>query len=195
MGSPQQELLVRFLLGVPSSRCGTPKIGRILRYRAGAGASLPLGKSVSSHSQLFSLILLAPVPHGVQNRFQAVSQFCKRILHPWRHLGVDGPGEQATVLHLTKLSRQHLLADIAHRFFSSPNRFVPGSKSRRINTFHLSLMRVSVVSTGQAGKVFAAISYPPVFWFLIGSYTCILPYYLHRRQGKMEPSILPGLHS
>ncbi len=125
MGSPQQELLVRFLLGVPSSRCGTPKIGRILRYRAGAGASLPLGKSVSSHSQLFSLILLAPVPHGVQNRFQAVSQFCKRILHPWRHLGVDGPGEQATVLHLTKLSRQHLLADIAHRFFQFPKPFRP----------------------------------------------------------------------
>lgn len=26
MGSPQQELLVRFLLGVPSSRCGTPRL-------------------------------------------------------------------------------------------------------------------------------------------------------------------------
>ena len=37
-------------------------------------------------------------------------------------------------------------------FFNSPNRFVPGSKSRIMSTFHLSLMSVSVVSTGQAGK-------------------------------------------
>ena len=37
--------------------------------------------------------------------------------------------------------------------FNSPNRFVPGSKSLMISTFHLSLMSVSVVSTGQAGKV------------------------------------------
>ena len=186
MGSPQQELLVRFLLGVPSSRCGTPKIGRILRYRAGAGAPLPLGKSVSSQSQLLSLILLAPVPHGVQNRFQAVSQFCKRILHPWRHLGVDGPGEQATVLHLTKLSRQHLLTDIAHRFFQFPKPFRPREQIPQNQYLPL---------VADEGKVFAAISYPPVFWFLIGSYICILPYYLHCRQGEMDPSILPGLHS
>ena len=33
-------------------------------------------------------------------------------------------------------------------------RFVPGIKSRRISTFHLSPMRVSVVSTGQAGNAF-----------------------------------------
>ena len=50
-------------------------------------------------------------------------------------------------------------------FFSSPNRFVPGIRSRRISTFHLSPMRVSVVSTGQAGSsafAFASIiSIPP----------------------------------
>ena len=44
-------------------------------------------------------------------------------------------------------------------------RFVPGIRSRRINTFHLSPMRVSVVSTGQAGSSFFAfasiISIPP----------------------------------
>ena len=37
-------------------------------------------------------------------------------------------------------------------FLSSPKRFVPGSKSRRINTFHLSPIKVKVVSTGQAGN-------------------------------------------
>lgn len=42
-------------------------------------------------------------------------------------------------------------------FFNSPNRFVPGSKSRIMSTFHLSLMSVSVVSTGQAGKILASI--------------------------------------
>lgn len=39
---------------------------------------------------------------------------------------------------------------------SSPKRFVPVSKSRRISTFHLLPIRVSVVSTGQAGSFFAA---------------------------------------
>ena len=42
-------------------------------------------------------------------------------------------------------------------FFNSPNRFVPDSKSRIMSTFHLSLMSVSVVSTGQAGKILASI--------------------------------------
>ena len=42
-------------------------------------------------------------------------------------------------------------------FFNSPNRFVPDSKSRIMSTFHLSLMSVSVVSTGQAGKAFASL--------------------------------------
>lgn len=42
-------------------------------------------------------------------------------------------------------------------FFSSPKRFVPGSKSRRINTFHLSPMSVKVVSTGQAGNSFFTV--------------------------------------
>ena len=37
-------------------------------------------------------------------------------------------------------------------FFNSPKRFVPGSKSRKINTFHLSPINVKVVSTGNAGK-------------------------------------------
>ena len=37
-------------------------------------------------------------------------------------------------------------------FFSSPKRFVQVSKSRSIKTFHLSPMRVRVVSTGQAGS-------------------------------------------
>ena len=41
-------------------------------------------------------------------------------------------------------------------FFNSPKRFVPGIRSRRMSTFHLSLISVSVVSTGQAGSSFAA---------------------------------------
>lgn len=39
-------------------------------------------------------------------------------------------------------------------FFSSPKRLVPVIRSRRINTFHLSPIRVRVVSTGQAGSSF-----------------------------------------
>lgn len=38
-------------------------------------------------------------------------------------------------------------------FLSSPNRLVPGIRSRRISTFHLSPMSISVVSTGRAGKL------------------------------------------
>lgn len=44
-------------------------------------------------------------------------------------------------------------------FFNSPNRFVPGSKSLKIKTFHLSLIKVSVVSTGQA-KITSAYNLP-----------------------------------
>ena len=40
-------------------------------------------------------------------------------------------------------------------FFNSPNRLVPVIKSRRIRTFHLSPINMSVVSTGQAGSSFA----------------------------------------
>ena len=43
-------------------------------------------------------------------------------------------------------------------FFSSPNRFVPGIKSLRISTFHLSPISVKVVSTGQAGSSFFAFA-------------------------------------
>lgn len=54
--------------------------------------------------------------------------------------------------------------------FSSPNRFVPVSKSRKIKTFHLSPIKVNVVSTGQAGNSFTAfdslIMITSTQWFL-----------------------------
>lgn len=37
-------------------------------------------------------------------------------------------------------------------FFNSPKRLVPDKRSRRIRTFHLSLISVRVVSTGHAGS-------------------------------------------
>lgn len=37
-------------------------------------------------------------------------------------------------------------------FFSSPNLFVPVIRSLRIRTFHLSPIRLNVVSTGHAGN-------------------------------------------
>ena len=49
-------------------------------------------------------------------------------------------------------------------FLSSPKRFVPGIRSRRISTFHLSPIKVSVVSTGQAGN-----SFFPVFSLIYNS--------------------------
>lgn len=55
-------------------------------------------------------------------------------------------------------------------FFSSPNRFVPVSKSRKIKTFHLSPIKVNVVSTGQAGNSFTVfdslIMITSTQWFL-----------------------------
>src|SRR5699024_10872649 len=39
-------------------------------------------------------------------------------------------------------------------FFNSPNLFVPGKRSLRISTFHLSPISISVVSTGHAGNSF-----------------------------------------
>lgn len=43
--------------------------------------------------------------------------------------------------------------------FSPPSRFVPGIKSRRIRTFHRSLIKSSVVSTGQDGKLWFRTNY------------------------------------
>ena len=54
-------------------------------------------------------------------------------------------------------------------FFSWPKRFLPGIKSRRISTFHLSPISVSVVSTGQAGSSFfrfgSCIGHPSFYGF------------------------------
>ncbi len=52
--------------------------------------------------------------------------------------------------HLPELCGQDFLGHMANRIFSSPNRFVPGIKSRRRKAFHLLLMKVSVAPTGQA---------------------------------------------
>ena len=48
-------------------------------------------------------------------------------------------------------------------FLSSPKRFVPSIRSRRIKTFHLSPISIDVVSTGHAGN---SIEKPPIesFW-------------------------------
>lgn len=43
-------------------------------------------------------------------------------------------------------------------FLRSPNRFFPENKSRRISTFHLSPIKVNVVSTGHAGNFFTNFS-------------------------------------
>ena len=43
-------------------------------------------------------------------------------------------------------------------FFNSPKRLVPGIRSRRIRTFHLSPMSIRVVSTGQEGKSLAGVT-------------------------------------
>lgn len=61
-------------------------------------------------------------------------------------------------------------------FFNSPNLFVPGSKSRIMSTFHLSLISVSVVSTGQAGKVLASIITSSCLLVSQMMYLPILPY-------------------
>ena len=55
-------------------------------------------------------------------------------------------------------------------FFNSPKRFVPDNRSRRIKTFHLSPIKVKVVSTGQAGNSFVIccvlICSPPYSFYL-----------------------------
>ena len=59
------------------------------------------------------LIRLAPVPHGVQNGFQAVPQVGQRVFHAGWDLRIDRTGQQAAPLHLPELGRQHFLADRA----------------------------------------------------------------------------------
>ena len=98
------------------------------------------------------LIVLSPRPHGIQNRFQAFAEFRQRILHPRRYFGVDLTVNKTAFLHSPELNGQDLL--LPTDFFSSPKRFVPGSRSRRIRTFHLSPINARVVSTGQAGSTF-----------------------------------------
>lgn len=106
---------------------------------------------------LFGLVRFAPIPHGVQNRLQAVAQIGERVLYTGRYLCIDLAAQQPAFLHIPKLCGQHLLGHTADGFFYSPKRFVPGSRSRRINTFHLLPIRANVISTGQAGNGFAFV--------------------------------------
>ena len=39
-----------------------------------------------------AFIPFAPCPHGIQNRFQTISQFGQSIFHPGRHFSIDLPG-------------------------------------------------------------------------------------------------------
>lgn len=82
---------------------GPPRKGRQSR-RLDAEGGLPL---------FLGLIRLAPVPHGVQNGFQAVPQVGQRVFHAGRDLRIDRTGQQAAPLHLPELGRQHFLADRA----------------------------------------------------------------------------------
>ena len=65
----------------------------------------------------FGLISLAPCPHGVQNRLQALPQFCQAVFHPRRHLCVHMAADKALFFHIPKLCGQHLLRHAANRFF------------------------------------------------------------------------------
>lgn len=135
--------------------------GRIIFTKSNRGRLYSRPRLFSFFRRFF-FILLAPPCHGVQNRLQAVSGVGQRIFHPRRYLGVYLPENKPLFLHIPQLGGQNLLADASYRFFSSPNRFVPGSRSRRINTFHLSPIMESVISTGQAGNTGRSIKVPQI---------------------------------
>ena len=78
-------------------------------------------------------------------------------------------------------------------FFSSPKRLVPGIRSRRMSTFHLSPISRSVVSTGQAGNSFVVCTKPPPH-FPLGCKRKTAPCFLFfpfRKEYTTRPRRLP----
>lgn len=55
---------------------------------------------------LLCLMPLAPAPHGVDHRLQAISTLCQGIFRPGRYLGIDSTLQQAAFLHPPKLGGQ-----------------------------------------------------------------------------------------
>ena len=54
------------------------------------------------------LVALTPDRHGVRNGLQALTRLRERILHPRRHIGIDLPVDQTTLLHGPQLGGQDL---------------------------------------------------------------------------------------
>ncbi len=103
---------------------------------------------------LAAFVVVSPQsPHGIQNGLQAFAQFRQRILHSRRYFGVDLAVDKSPFSSIARSCAVRTFCDtFPTDFFSSPNRFVPGIKSLRISTFHLSPISVKVVSTGRARK-------------------------------------------
>ncbi len=124
---------------------------------------------------IMCFIFLTPVPHGIKNRFQAVTQISERIFYMRRNLWVYSAYYQAAFSIWRSCAVRTFCVICPIEFFNSPNLFVPGSKSLRISTFHLSLMSIRVVSTGQEGSSFAGVfkdffcSFHDVFLLLVYS--------------------------
>ena len=57
------------------------------------------GKAPLSALTELSLVALTPDRHGVRNGLQAPARLCESILHPRRHIGIDLPVDQTTLLH------------------------------------------------------------------------------------------------
>ena len=106
---------------------------------------------------ILRLVILSPGPHGIHDGLQAVAKLHQSVFHPGRHLRINLPGQKAAGLHLAKLRSQNFLRDMPNRALKLPEAFRSRRRSLRIRTFHLSLISVSVVSTGQAGRSFFTV--------------------------------------
>lgn len=61
----------------------------------------------------FFFIIFAPTPHSVENRFQALSQFCQGVFYSRRYFGIYLSVYESVFFHITKLSSQNLLGNAA----------------------------------------------------------------------------------
>ena len=68
-------------------------------------------------AQYTAFISFAPVPHSVENRFQALPQFCQGIFYSWRNFSIYFSINESVFFHITKLSSQNLLRNAADWFF------------------------------------------------------------------------------
>lgn len=60
-------------------------------------------QSEFSSLRIFCFVFFAPIPHGIQDRFQAVSKFCQCVFYMRRHFRINSADDQTAFFHLPEL--------------------------------------------------------------------------------------------